>query len=200
MKPTGKTTDRLSHLLKDTIMQRRSLLNLAAGGAASAAGLIWTPDAAAADLAKAPEVGARMPKLVGKTVDQREFRLGLGKDRMALVAFWATWCPKCRVEMPLFRAAHEKYFAKGFDLVTVSIDRNLDDVVTYDRVVEKTVPVTQRFAQLWRGAAGHEDGFGPVVSTPTVYLINRKQRVAAIFKGRLTDSDWARIEREIRGA
>jgi thiol-disulfide isomerase/thioredoxin len=184
-------------------MQRRHVLSMASFGAASAVGagsLVWTPSslAAASSQNKAPALGAAAPKLVGKTMDQREFRLGEGKNRVTVVAFWATWCPNCRVEMPNFRKAHEQNMAKGLDLVTVSIDRKIEDVVEYDRVVEKTVPVTQRFAQLWRGAAGHQDGFGPVTATPTVYLINRKQQIAAIFKGRLKDEDWTRIEREIR--
>jgi thiol-disulfide isomerase/thioredoxin len=193
-------------------MQRRNLLTATASGAVAGSSLIWTPQSwaqaetkakppmAPSNQTKAPAVGDAAPKLIGKTTDLRDFTLKAEKGRVALVAFWATWCPKCRVEMPIFRAAHEKSFSRGLDLVTVSIDRNLNDVIAYDRVVEKTVPVTQRFAQLWRGAEGHQDGFGPVLSTPTVYLINRKQRVAAIFKGRLTDDDWVRIEREIRGA
>jgi peroxiredoxin len=180
-------------------MQRRSIIHVASASGVLAAAPTFV-FAQANTQAKAPPVGARAPKLTGKTMDQREFRLSEGKNRVAVVAFWATWCPNCRVEMPNFRKAHEQYAAKGFDLVTVSIDRKLEDVIAYDRAVEKTVPVTQRFAQLWRGATGHDDGFGPVTSTPTVYLIDRKQRVAAVFKGRLKEEDWSRIEKEIKSA
>jgi peroxiredoxin len=141
--------------------------------------------------------GDAAPMLTGKTMDQRSFKLSDDPKSVKLVAFWATWCPTCRVEMPEFRRAQEKWMKSGFDLVTVSIDRRLDDVVTYDRLVERTVPMSQRFAQLWRGAPDHKDEFGPVLTTPTSYLIGRNQKVAAVFRGRVTEAQWAQVEREI---
>lgn len=144
-----------------------------------------------------PRVGVIAPELMGTTLDQKPFDLAKGKNQVCLVAFWATWCPTCRVEMPEFRRAHEKWMKQGFALVTVAIDRKLDDVVTYERIVERTVPVSQRFAQLWRNSADHRDSFGDIPSTPTTYLIDRKQRIAAVFRGRMMEAQWTQIEREV---
>ncbi len=144
-----------------------------------------------------PRLGSVAPELAGKTIDQKAFDLAAGQSQVRLVAFWATWCPTCRVEMPEFRRAHEKWMKQGFELVTVAIDKKLDDVVAYERIVERTVPVSQRFPQLWRNAGDLRDGFGEIISTPTTYLIDRKQRIVGAFKGRMMEAQWAQVEREV---
>jgi thiol-disulfide isomerase/thioredoxin len=144
-----------------------------------------------------PALGSKAPVLKGLTNDQKPFDLDVHKGKVTLVAFWATWCPTCRVEMPEFRKHAESWNKQGFELVTVAIDKNFDDVMTYEKLVEKTVPVSQRFAQLWRGNAKHTDGFGKPPSTPTAYVIDRKGNVVHQFRGRMMADQWALIEREL---
>ena len=144
-----------------------------------------------------PRVGAVAPMLMGRTMDKQSFDLSKDSKNVRLVSFWATWCPTCRVEMPDFRRAHEKWAKQGFDLVTVAIDKKFDDVMAYDSIIERTVPTTQRFSKLWRGASDYRDDFGPVLSTPTTYLIDRKQKIVGVFKGRVNEAQWAQIEWEV---
>lgn len=44
------------------------------------------------------------------------------QGKLLLVNFWATWCPPCREEMPLFVSMRNKYKKKGFEVVGISID------------------------------------------------------------------------------
>jgi thiol-disulfide isomerase/thioredoxin len=58
-----------------------------------------------------------IPDLTGNT---QSFQQWQGK--LVLVNFWATWCPPCREEIPLFLSLRKKYSAAGFEIVGISID------------------------------------------------------------------------------
>lgn len=58
-----------------------------------------------------------VPDLTGNT---QSFQQWQGK--LVLVNFWATWCPPCREEIPLFLSLRKKYSAAGFEIVGISID------------------------------------------------------------------------------
>ena len=59
----------------------------------------------------------------GKTVKLSDY---VGKGKTVLVDFWASWCGPCRQEMPNVVAAYNEFKAKGFGIVGVSLDNNLE--------------------------------------------------------------------------
>ena len=49
-----------------------------------------------------------------------------------VVNFWATWCPPCREEMPIFSRLQAKYAAKGVQFVGIALD-TADNVSRYSQ-------------------------------------------------------------------
>lgn len=41
-----------------------------------------------------------------------------------LIEFWASWCNPCRAEIPHIRETYKRYHAKGFNIISISIDSN----------------------------------------------------------------------------
>ncbi len=44
------------------------------------------------------------------------------QGKLLLVNFWATWCPPCREEIPIFLSMRKKHLDHGFEVVGISID------------------------------------------------------------------------------
>jgi len=44
------------------------------------------------------------------------------KDKILIINFWATWCPPCREEMPLFVEMQKRFAGQGVQFVSIAID------------------------------------------------------------------------------
>lgn len=64
-----------------------------------------------------PRVRFALPNLAGVTRHLTHW-----PARVYLVNFWAPWCPPCRAEIPLLRAAARRYKAQGLVIVGIALD------------------------------------------------------------------------------
>jgi peroxiredoxin len=72
--------------------------------------------------AKALTVGNTAPDFVLKNTKDQDVSLASFKGKYVLVDFWASWCAPCRRENPNVVKAYEKYKAKNFTVLGVSLD------------------------------------------------------------------------------
>jgi peroxiredoxin len=63
--------------------------------------------------------------LAGKTHSLADWR-----GKVVLLNFWATWCPPCRREIPLFIELQQRYAQQGLQVVGISVD-NPEAVARY---------------------------------------------------------------------
>ena len=77
---------------------------------------------------KATAVGQKFTDFEMQTPEGKNVKLSdyVGKGKVVLVDFWASWCRPCREEMPNVVEAYKRYHGKGFDVVGVSFDANKD--------------------------------------------------------------------------
>ena len=98
--------------------------------------------------------------------------------KVILVNFWATSCSTCVHEMPQIVATHEKFKARGFDTLAVSMSYDPPAFVS-DFAQSRKLPFgvaidnTGEIARL----------FGSIALTPTTLLINKRGEIVKRYVG-----------------
>jgi thiol-disulfide isomerase/thioredoxin len=84
------------------------------------------------------EASARRYGLVGKpmpftvvTLDGKKVTNEMFEGKVILVDFWATWCAPCIQELPILKETYRKYKEKGFEIVSISVDEELDALTAF---------------------------------------------------------------------
>lgn len=124
------------------------------------------------ELVKAPDIVLKSPD--GKTI-----KLSKLKGKMVLIDFWASWCGPCRQENPNVVEAYNKYKsskfnnAKGFEVYSVSLDRNED---AWKKAIE-----VDKLA--WKNHGWDKDGtvskLYRVQSIPSGFLVDGEGNIVA---------------------
>ncbi len=171
-----------------------ALLTCAALQSASAqmAAPVAAPSATAA-AAKQNAGNLLKPSLQGTDAEGKAFKLAALRGKVVLVLFWSTDCPVCRDKMPELRENYAGWRNKPFELVTVSVDKRMQDVSDYEKIVSAMVPLKQRFVQLWAGAPGYSDNFDKPSALPHAYLLDKTGQVVEQYNGRIPAAAWDRI-------
>ncbi|MCS3800764.1 redoxin domain-containing protein [Niastella sp. OAS944] len=70
------------------------------------------------------EEGKPAQNFTQTTPDGKEVTLTSYKGHYVLVEFWASWCGPCRAENPNLLKQYQLYNKKGFDILSVSLDKD----------------------------------------------------------------------------
>lgn len=149
-----------------------------------------------ASAAQAPALVAApvsTPQIEGKTIEGKAFNIAALKGKVVLVMFWSTGCAVCRDKMPELRTNYEGWAGKPFELVAVSTDTRMQDLLEYERIISRTVPMKQRFVQLWAGDSSYRDNMGKHAQLPAAFLVDKTGKVVERYVGRIPPEAWDRI-------
>lgn len=115
------------------------------------------------------EVGFPAPAYSTRSLEGDSVSLAGLRGKVVILNIWATWCHPCRTEIPELRGIHERYRARGLELVGVSVDSDgTDDAVrSFMKDYEMTFPV-------WRDPEERISTRFLAVGVPATFLIDRK--------------------------
>jgi peroxiredoxin len=130
----------------------------------------------AAKASDALKPGAVFPSFAEKDLQGNPLNLESFRGHFVLVDFWATWCGPCVKEFPDVLAAYQKYHARGFDIVGISLD---EDRAALDAFIkDHSVTWPQYFdGNGWQNKLARQYG---VVAIPSTYLLDRQGKILAV--------------------
>ncbi|RLK46531.1 peroxiredoxin [Alkalispirillum mobile] len=117
------------------------------------------------------------PELTLPDLQDRERSLAEWDGKLIALNFWATWCPPCVEEMPLFQALQDEYGDQGLQFIGVAVDRP-------DAVAEFIEEHDIRYPILYGRQAAMSAGqdFGNQAGTlPWTVIIDQQGHIRHVF-------------------
>ena len=121
-------------------------------------------------------VGNEM-ELQGIAADGSAFDISQLRGKVVLVDFWATWCGPCIAEMPNILKNHKKYSGQGFEVVAVSVDRNMETLTKY--IGENSPPWIVLADNHPKNPMSMSDHYG-ISAIPTTILVDADGKVITL--------------------
>jgi peroxiredoxin len=111
-------------------------------------------------------------------LDGNSKKMSAMQGQVTLVNFWATSCASCVSEMPALVATYEKFHARGFSLVAVSMQYDPPNYVvnfakSRDLPFDVAIDNSGAIAQEW----------GKVQLTPTTFVVNKRGAIVKRYVG-----------------
>ena len=119
--------------------------------------------------------------LSGQTVTLEQYR-----GKVVLLDFWATWCPPCRMTIPLLIKLQEKYRDDGLVILGISID---DPQQITDKDLRYFIKMNKiNYPVLRYNQKVMKDYFeGERVSIPTMFVVDRNGKIRDMIVGYAPD-------------
>jgi thiol-disulfide isomerase/thioredoxin len=118
-----------------------------------------------------PDFGSLTPG--GQTIRLKDI---VSRNKLTLIDFWASWCLPCREETPNLRRVYANFHAKGFGILSVSLD---DKASSWIKAIESDSLIWPQVSQLKGRDEDASKLFG-INGIPASILVDGDGRILAI--------------------
>jgi peroxiredoxin len=125
-------------------------------------------------LIRHPLVGKAAPDFTLSTLTKKDVNFSEFRDgQTAVLFFWATWCPHCRVELKVLSERKDELQEKGIKLVLIDIEETAEQITNYlnmsgisvDVFLDKDAVVAESYS---------------IMGVPSYFLVNNEGIVESV--------------------
>lgn len=133
-----------------------------------------------------PEPDVTFQNLQGKDVSLASY-----KGKVVLVNMWGTWCEPCQGEIPTLIQMQKDYSSKGFTILGVATNDDLDRVIPFvhDRKFDVGGQELTMNYPVVMGSDEISNAFGGLLGMPTSFLIDRNGDIVKRYIGSLNPTE-----------
>lgn len=123
--------------------------------------------------------GVHFIDITGKDLSGKNVKLSDYQGKVLLLDFWASWCGPCRIANKDLKEIFNKYSQNGFEVVSFSIDTNLDDW----KVASQKDSISWANISDLKGLYSKQAAAYKIRAIPKSFLIDRNGNIVEIFTG-----------------
>lgn len=127
-------------------------------------------------LAQAVDEGDRAVDFSLLSASGESVKLSDYSGKVVYLDFWASWCSSCRESLPWINQLREEYKAKGFEVVTVNVDRDRQQA-------EKLLKKIEAPAIVAYDPEGKTPALYKLRSMPSSFLIGKDGTIHSVYQG-----------------
>jgi peroxiredoxin len=81
------------------------------------------------------------PDFVLKSLDGENLRLSEYRGQIVVMNFWASWCGRCRNQLPALENLYERYRESGMQILSINLDDDIENARQVSRDLHLSFPV-----------------------------------------------------------
>jgi peroxiredoxin len=128
---------------------------------------------------------AAAPSFTGTLLDGGRFASSSLRGKVAVINFWGSWCPPCRVETPEFQQVYAEDRARGVEFLGVNVKD--DEQLAQAFVTSKAITFPSLYDPRGEVALAFRDY--PANAIPSTIVLDQAGRVAAVYTAAVTQKD-----------
>ena len=129
-----------------------------------------------------PAIGNQRPEFAAMDLDGNLRNIKEWDGKLILLNFWATWCPPCKKEIPVFIELQTAYKDQGFQIIGIAID-NEEAVAEFAKHIGINYPTLLTEVDGIELVKHFGNGIGAL---PYTVIINRKGEISDTIRGELS--------------
>jgi len=138
---------------------------------------------------------AAAPEFAGTLLGGGDFGSAELAGDVAVINFWGSWCPPCRVETPQFQEVYEEVRGDGAQFLGVNV-KDAEQLASAF-LESKAITFPSLFDPTGETALAFRDY--PATAIPSTIVLDRESRVAAVYTGEVRQDDLRAVLDRVLG-